>query len=62
MICKYEKDKEFFPDINVSDFDFKMITMEGVKKENLNMNIEKSYSSDSIPATTSKQSLYFYLP
>ena len=33
--------KERFPDINVSDFDFEAVTLEDVKKEILNLNIEK---------------------
>ena len=54
--------KEFFPDINVNDFDFETITMEDIKKETLNLNIKKSSTSGSIPATVLKQSLDIYLP
>ena len=37
-----EKVKEFFPDINVNDFDFAIVTMENVKKEILNLKNFKS--------------------
>ena len=56
------KIKEFFPDINVNDFEFETVTMEDVKKEILNLNTKKSSTSGSIPATILKQSLDIYLP
>ena len=57
-----KKIKEFFPDINVNDFEFETVTMEDVKKEILNLNTKKSSTSGSIPATILKQSLDIYLP
>ena len=46
-----KKIKEFFPHINVNDFEFETVTMEDVKKEILNLNTKKSSTSGSIPAT-----------
>ena len=57
-----KKIKEFFPDININDFDFETVTMEDVKKKILNQNIKKSSSSSSNPVTISKMSLDIYLP
>ena len=57
-----KKIKEFFPGINVNDFEFETVTMEDVKKEILNLNTKKSSTSGSIPATILKQSLDIYLP
>ena len=57
-----KKIKEFFPDINVNDFEFETVTMEDVKKEILNLNTKKSSTSGSIPPTILKQSLDIYLP
>ena len=57
-----KKINEFFPDINVNDFEFETVTMEDVKKEILNLNTKKSSTSGSIPATILKQSLDIYLP
>ena len=37
-----KKIKEFFPDINVNDFDFDTVTMEAFKKKIVNLNIKKS--------------------
>ena len=39
------KIKEFFPDINVNDFEFEIVTMEDVKKEILKLNTKKSSTS-----------------
>ena len=57
-----KKIKDFFPDINVNDFEFETVTMEDVKKEILNLNTKKSSTSGSIPATILKQSLDIYVP
>ena len=54
-----KKIKEFFPVNNLNDFE--TVTMEEVKKV-LNLNIKKSFTSGSIPATILKQSLDIYLP
>ena len=42
-----KKIKEFFPDINVNDFDFKTITMEDVKKEILKfwLNVSSNFKT-----------------
>ena len=56
-----KKIKEFFPVNNLNDFDFETVTMEEVEKV-LNLNIKKSFTSGSIPATILKQSLDIYLP
>ena len=37
-----KKIKEFFPDINVNDFDFDTVTMEAFKKKIVDLNIKKS--------------------
>ena len=52
--------KEFFPNINVNDFE--TVTMEDVKKEILNLNIKKPSTSGSIPAIILEQPLDIYLP
>ena len=57
-----KKIKEFFPGININDFDFETVSMEDVKREILNLSIKKSSTSGSIPATILKQSLDIYLP
>ena len=57
-----KKIKEFFPDVNVNDFDVETVTMEDVKKEILNLNIKKSCTRGSIPTTILKQSLDIYFP
>ena len=54
-----KKIKEFFPVNNLNDFE--TVTMEEVKKV-LNLNIKKSFTSGSIPATILKQFLDIYLP
>ena len=56
-----KKITKYFPDINSDDFDCETVTMEDVKKEILNLNIKKSSSSSSIPATILKQSIHVYL-
>ena len=48
-----KKIKEFFPDINVNDFEFETVTMEDVKKEILNLNTKKS-STKSVNYTINK--------
>ena len=55
-----KKIKFFFPNINLSDPHFEIVTMENIKKEILNMNIKKSCTSGSIPAKNLKQSLEMY--
>ena len=57
-----KKIKDFFPDSNLSNFDFETVSMEEVPKEVLNLNIKRSFTSGSIPATILKQSLDIYLP
>ena len=65
-VSKYDtsikKIKEPFPDINVNDFQFEGVTMEGFKKAAFNLNIEKSSCSGSTPAAMLKQSLNISLP
>ena len=46
-----KKIKQFFPDININGFDFETVTTNNVKKEILNLNINKSSTSGSILAT-----------
>ena len=65
-VSKYDtsikKIKESFSDINVNDFQFEGVTMEGFKKAAFNLNIEKSSCSGLIPAAMLKQSLNISLP
>ena len=57
-----KKIKEFFPDINVNNFEFGTVTMEDVKKEILNLNSKKFSTSGSTPAIILKQFLDIDLP
>ena len=57
-----KKMKESFPNIVSSDFDFQEVAREDVKKEIINLNVKKSSSIGSIPATILKQCVDIYLP
>ena len=57
-----KKMKESFPNIVSSDFDFQEVAREDVKKEIINLNVKKSSSIGSIPATNLKQCVDIYLP
>ena len=54
--------KESFPNIASSDFDFQEVAREDVRKEIINLNVKKSSSIGSIPATILKQCVDIYLP
>ena len=43
--------KEFFPDGSNNNFEFTEVSQDDVKKEVLHLNVKKSLTSNSIPAT-----------
>ena len=49
-----KKVKEYFPDASSNNFDFTEVSQDEVKKEVLHLNVKKSSTSSSIPATTLK--------
>ena len=56
------KIQECFPNIEVNDFSFRKVSMKEVRSEILSINIKKSSTKGSIPATISKQCEDIYLP
>ena len=56
------KIQECFPNIKTNDFNFRQVSLKKVKSEILNLNIKKSSTKGSIPATILKQSVDIYLP
>ena len=56
-----KKVKEYFPDASSNNFEFTEVSQDEVKKEVLHLNVKKSSTSSSIPATILKQS-EIYLP
>ena len=56
-----KKVKEYFPDASSNNFEFTEVSQDEVKKEVLHLNVKKSSTSNSIPATILKQS-EIYLP
>ena len=46
-----KKVKEYFPDASSNNFDFTEVSQDEVKKEVLHLNVKKSPTSSSIPAT-----------
>ena len=57
-----KKIKESFPNIVSGDFNFQEVAREDVKKEIINLNVKKSSTNGSIPATILKQCVGVYLP
>ena len=55
------KIQECFPNIKTNDFNFRQVSLKKVKSEILNLNIKKSSTKGSIPATILKQSVDIYL-
>ena len=49
-----KKIKEYFPDGSSNNFEFTEVSQDEVKKEVLHLNVKKSSTSSSIPATTLK--------
>ena len=49
-----KKVKEYFPDASSNNFEFTEVSQDEVKKEVLHLNVKKSSTSSSIPATTLK--------
>ena len=57
-----KKIKESFSNIVSGDFNFQKVSREDVKKEIINLNVKKSSTNGSIPATILKQCVDEYLP
>ena len=57
-----KKIKLSYPEIIPDTFNFTLVSPEDVKKEIMNLNVQKSSSSKAIPATILKQSVHIYLP
>ena len=57
-----KKIKKSFPNIVSDDFNFQEVAREDVKKEIINLNVRKSSTNGSIPATILKQCVDVYLP
>ena len=57
-----KKIKKSFPNIVPDDFNFQEVAREDVKKEIINLNVKKSSTNGSIPATILKQCVDVYLP
>ena len=55
------KIQDCFPNIEAIDFNFRQVSLKEVKSEILNLNIKKSSTKGSIPATKLKQCLHIYL-
>ena len=55
------KIEECFPNIEANDFNFRQVCLKEVKSEILNLNIRKSFTKGSIPATILKQCVDIYL-
>ena len=58
----FRKIQECFPNIKANDFNFRQVSLKEVKSELLNLNIKKSSTKGSIPATILKQCVDIYLP
>ena len=56
------KIQECFPNIKANDFNFRQVSLKEVKSEILNLNIKKTSTKGSIPATLLKQCVDIYLP
>ena len=56
-----KKIKECFADASNNNFEFTEVSQDEVKKEVLHLNVKKSSTSSSIPATVLKQSIEIYL-
>ena len=56
------KVQECFPNIEENDFNIQQVSLKEVKSEILNLNIKKSSTKGSIPATILKQCVDIYLP
>ena len=56
-----KKIREYFPNIIYGDFDFTEVSFENVKKEMLNLNIKKSSTNVSSPATVLRQTAELHL-
>ena len=54
--------KEYFPDASNTNFEFKEVSQDEVKKEVLHLHFKKPSASSSIPATILKQSIAIYIP
>ena len=57
-----KKIKEYFPDASKINYQFTEVSQDEVKKEVLHLNVKKSSTSSSIPATILKQSIEIYVP
>ena len=56
-----KKIREYFPNIIYGGFDFTEFSLENVKKEMLNLNVKKSSTNVSIPATVLRQTAEIHL-
>ena len=54
--------QECFPNIKANDFNFRQVSLKEVKSELLNLNIKKSFTKGSIPATILKECVDISLP
>ena len=56
-----KKIREYFPDIGYGDFHFTGVSLEGLKKETLNLNVKKPSANGSIPTKVLKQNAEMHL-